>query len=237
MRLKSLSLVAALVGSVSLSGCGGQESTATADGPAEPLGAFGEASTGNYEMDPTHASLSFSVTHLGVSNYIGRFTQYSMVLAYDADDLAASSLQVEIDPQSVDTDYTADYQATHPDREFMTWEEELATSKNFLNAKAHPSITYRSTSIERTGSESARIEGELSFLGQTHPVTLEAKLVGSAASHPFRPDHSVIGFSARGSFLRSAFGMNYLLTPPLVGDEVSLHFEGEFVQVIPPAAG
>lgn len=71
--------------------------------------------------------------------------------------------------------------------------------------------------------------------GRTQPVTLEATLVGSSAKHPFA-GVGAIGFSAHGTFRRSAFGINHLLQPPLVGDTVTIRFEGEFQQAVAPAA-
>lgn len=211
--------------------------TPTAAEPAAPAPAPVEikAPAGQYKLDPNHSSLSFSINHVGLSNYVARFTQYQVTLELDPANLAASSVAVTIDPTSVRADFYADYRALHKDSKFQSWDEDMAQSELFFNAGQHPQIEFRSTSVEQTESGALRIVGDLTLLGQTHPVTLEATLVGSGPTHPFYGGGGVIGFSASGSFNRSSFGMNHLLQPLLVGDAVTIRFEGEFQQVVPPA--
>ena len=192
------------------------------------------APAGEYRSDLNHSSLNFTVNHLGLSNYRARFTAFQVTLQLDPANLAASSVSVTIDPASVRTDYAGDYRAGHKTSAFSSWDEDLAKSDKFFNSAAHPQITFRSTHVEPASGGMAKIHGDLTLLGQTHPLTLEAKVVGSVAKHPFT-GAGALGFSASGSFLRSSFGMNHLLNPPLVGDRVTIEFEGEFHQVVAPA--
>lgn len=199
-----------------------------------PAAAAIAAPAGEYKMDPNHSSMSFKVSHLGLSNYVARFAKFDVKLQLDPANLAASTVSATIDPASVRTDYPGDYKAGHKESPFNTWDEDLAKSDKFFNSAQHPQIEFRSTRIDPTGPGSAKITGDLTMRGQTHPVTLDARLVGSAAKHPFT-GVGALGFSASGTFLRSAFGMNHLLSPPLVGDSVTIQFEGEFAQVVAPA--
>lgn len=193
------------------------------------------APAGNYELDPYHTSLSFSVTHLGVSNYVMRFTDYDASLDLDPENPAASSVSVEIDPTSITTDFDGDYKGSHPDSPYESWEQDLARSPNFLNAGKYPSITFQSTDISRGDDGKLSITGDLTLLGQTRPVTLEASLVDAVPQHPML-GVAALGFSATGTFQRSDFGMTHLVEPPLVGDTVTLRFEGEFHQPKPASA-
>lgn len=195
-----------------------------------------KAPAGRYELDPNHANLSFRVNHVGLSNYVARFTKYKVTLDLDPENLAASSVVATIDPTSIRTDFSADYRAGHPDSKFQGWDEDLAQSDKFFNAGQHPQIEFRSTRVEQTRPGSMQIVGDLTLLGQTHPVTLEATLVGSSPTHPFYGGGGALGFSAKGEFERSAFGMSHLLQPPLVGDAVTIEFEGEFQQAVSQAA-
>jgi polyisoprenoid-binding protein YceI len=198
---------------------------------AEGTAADTGAPAGRYQLDPTHTSLSFSVNHLGLSNYSVRFTNYTATLQFDPAQLGQSSITASIDPGSLRTYYPADYRASHPGSKFTSWDEDLSQSDRFFNAGRFPQITFRSTAVRASGPRKLHIVGELTLLGQTHPVELDATVVGSTASHPMKPGLGAIGFSASGSFLRSTFGMNYLLDPPLVGDAVTVRFEGEFHEV------
>ena len=172
-----------------------------------------QAPSGRYEMDPNHSYVGFSVKHLGVSNYQGRFTDVRMQLELVPDNLSASSVQARINADSIAADYSGDFKA-----------------KQFFNSKKYPWIEFHSTQIEEDASGELLISGNLTLLGQTHPVRLTAKLVGSMAKHPFT-GAGVIGFSAQGSFERSRFGMTHLVETGAVGDEVRIVFEGEFKQV------
>jgi len=197
------------------------------EGPTENTG----APAGQYQLDPLHSSLSFSVNHLGLSNYVVRFTSYTVLLHYDPAQPDRSSVTASIDPASLRTYYPADYRASHPDSKFASWDDELSQSDKFFNAGAFPQITFRSTAVQATGPGALHIVGELTLLGQTHPVELEANVVGSTANFPMTPGLAAIGFSAHGSLQRSAFGMNFLLDPPLISDAVTIQFEGEFHQL------
>lgn len=195
----------------------------------EPVQISIDAPAGRYQLDPNHASLDFSVKHLGVSNYVMRFTDFDVTLDLDTEDLSASSVSVVVDPASIRTDFSGDYKGTHPDSSFASWDEDLALSGNFLNAGEYPEITFTSTRVAPGDDGTIQITGDLEMLGTTRPVTLAATLVGAEQTHPMM-GVGFIGFSATGTFNRSDFGMTHLVNPPLVGDAVTLRFEGELLQ-------
>lgn len=207
------------------------QATAADAAAATPLLDVG---AGTYLIDRNHAMLGFHIRHMGMSNYVARFTEYSIKVDYVPDNLAASSIAVVIDPKSIGLDYHGDFKATHPNSPNATFVDELMSDKYFDAAK-YPTIEFHSTRIEPRGPGRFSITGDLSLHGQTHPVTLEATVVGSKADHPMYGGGDVFGFSASGSFSRSAFGMDHLVAPGIVGDEVSLRFEGEFHEQKAPA--
>lgn len=188
------------------------------------------APAGTYGIDTNHATVGFMIKHMGLAPYMARFSDFDATLEL-RDELAASAIALTIDPASVETDYDGDYQATHPDSPFDGWDEDLARSDKFFNADQYPEITFTSTTIVPKGGNLFAVSGELNMLGQVHPVELEVEITGSLAAHPFT-SAGAIGFTARGSFLRSTFGMDYLLNPPLLADEVNLVFAGEFLQQV-----
>lgn len=220
-----------LVATLALSAC---SESSTSSAPRKTLTV--SAPSGHYANDPYHSSLSFSVTHIGLANYVMRFTDFSAELQLNADKLSDSSITLEINPASITTDFDGDYAATHKQSPYKTWEEDLAQSPKFLNTEAHPAIRFSSSKVTPEADGSLTILGDLTLLGQTHPVTLTANLVGDVEAHPFF-GFGALGFSAHGTFKRSEFGMTHLTQPPLVGDEVSVVFEGEFHQVVDKPAG
>jgi len=190
-----------------------------------------KAPAGAYALDPTHATLQWSVLHNTISNYTARFDKVEATLTLDPANLENSKITATIDPTSVDANYPSDYKASHAATGFASWNDDIANSVKFLNAKAFPSISFVSTKIEQTGPRTAKVTGDLTFLGQTRPVTLDATFNGEIERHPFAQVPAV-GFAAEGRFKRTDFGM--AVGP--VGDEVTIRFDGEFIQQAAPAA-
>jgi polyisoprenoid-binding protein YceI len=174
---------------------------------------------GAYEMDKAHTSLLFKVNHLGFSTFTGRFTRYDAKLAFNPEKLAESSVNVTIDPKSISTD--------NAPAGFL---EELASAQ-FLDAATYPEMKFTSRSVEDAGNGAFRIRGELTLHGVTRPLTLDARYNGGYAGHPFDP-HARVGFSARGTFKRSDFGVSFGVPAPGstfgVGDQVEVQLETEF---------
>ena len=193
------------------------------------------APAGTYTLDPNHASLVGKVQHMNLAPYSIRFTKFDVTFQLDPRKLSASSVEVTVDPMSVRTDYTGDYKGTHKDSPFNSFEEALSTGPMFFNAKQFPTMTFKSTKVVPQGKGRMKVTGDLTLLGQTHPLTLDVTLTGSLAEHP-RTKAGALGFSATGSFERSKFGMNIGIGK-FLGDAVTVQFDGEFKQqVAPPPA-
>jgi len=174
---------------------------------------------GDYKLDKSHASLTFKVNHLGFSHYTARFTEFDANLKFDPANPSASSIEATIDPRSLDL--------PAPPAGFKT---ELL-GKDWLDAGQYPTITFRSTKVEVTGANTAKVTGDFTLHGVTKPVVLDATFNGGYAGHPMDPQARV-GFSAHGVFKRSDFGVKYGVPAPGttmgVSDEVEVNIETEF---------
>ena len=151
-----------------------------------------------YAFDKSHTDVVFRIDHLGFSDTIGRFN--------DADGV------IVLDEASLDTN--------HEER------DEHLRGTDFFNVEAHPTISFVSTAIERTGDETATVTGELTLLGVTQTVVLETTL-NALKPHPIPSYEGVMtaGFSGTTTINRSDFGMNAFV--PAVGDEVAIILEIE----------
>lgn len=178
---------------------------------------FVEASIGNYELDKTHAFLTWRVKHNGLSNYTARFTDFDASIAFEPDNPVASSVIATINPLSLETD--------HPTND--NWDNTLATDRKWLNGEKFPQIVFQSTSIEQTGEFTGIIKGDLTLLGVTQEVSLNTTYNGTGNA-PWFGTRDIIGFSATGSLKRSEFGMTNLI--PNIADEVEFTIEAEFVE-------
>ncbi len=181
---------------------------------------------GEYTLDKSHASLTFSVNHLGFSFYTARFNDFDAKLTFDPADPAASSLEATVDANSL--------QLPAPPEGFT----ETLKGPEWLDTAKYPAITFKSTAVEPTGANTAKVTGDFTLHGVSRPVTLEVTFNGGYAGHPM-DSNARIGFSARGELKRSEFGVAYGVPAPGttmgVGDEVQVVIEAEFTG--PPLAG
>jgi polyisoprenoid-binding protein YceI len=174
---------------------------------------------GTYQLDKSHASLVFSVSHLGFSNYTASFDTFDATLDLDPAHPEKARIKATIDPRSLDL-------PTPP--EGFT---QALLGKDWLNAGKFPQISFTSTAIEMTGEKTANVHGNLELLGVKKPVVLTAVFNGGYKGYPMDPK-ARIGFSATTSFNRSHFGMNYAIPLPGtmmgVSDSVKVTIEAEF---------
>lgn len=210
---------------VGLAACSPQDDQAARKkGPFVPVAT--DAPAGEYKLDKSHASLTFSVDHLGFSMYTARFTSLDATLKFDPKNPVNSVFSGRVDPNSLDI--------PAPPPGFL---DTLCGPQWFDTAK-YPQITFNSKSIELTSPNTARITGDFTLHGVTKPLTLDATFNGGYAGHPYDPNGR-IGFSAVGSLKRSDFGMGYGVPEPGstmgVGDEVKIALEAEFTG--PPLPG
>jgi polyisoprenoid-binding protein YceI len=193
----------------------------TAGAPAEAQ-APAEAAAGAYFMDPAHTSVNFRVSHMGLSHYTARFTKVSGNLTFDPANPAAQSVTVTIDPTSVQTNY--------PDPAKLDFDSQI--EKEFLDTAHFPQITFKSTKVEVTGPKTANVTGDLTLHGVTKPVILQATFNGGYKPNAYDPMGARVGFSAKGTFKRSDFGISFGLPAPGttmgVGDNVDVAIETEF---------
>lgn len=224
-----------------LAACGGA-GTETADvaapaAPTETASTGGDNSlhpslqgvaTGDYSLEKTHAFMTVKVGHnSGVSQYRISFTDFDGKMAFNPENPESSTISFSINPASVETNYPGDYSAGHENSEWTSWNEDVSRDKKWLNADEHPTITFTSTSAQRTGDTTGTVTGDLTLLGVTKPVTLDVSYNGSANA-PWFGERDLIGFDATTTVKRSDFGMAAFI--PNIGDDVTVEFSGEFLQ-------
>lgn len=179
-----------------------------------------DASSGLYSLEKSHAFMTWTVRHNGISGYTVNFTDFDAVLNFDADNPENSAIQVSINPTALQTNYP------DPDKK-VSWEDELSNDKKFLNAGEFPSITFVSTSAALNGEFDGTVTGDLNFLGVTKPVTMDVTYNG-VTNVPWFGQRDLIGFNASTTIKRSDWGMTSMAG--MVSDEVTIEFSAEFLQ-------
>ena len=166
---------------------------------------------GTYTVDNHHTQVRWTVNHFGFNDYFGIFGQPTGALT--------------IDPAKPND---AKVTITLPVTELATSRGDLTKhmlTPDFLNAATYPTATFTSTKVEAKGTK-AKITGNLTLLGVTKPVVLDAEFTG-AGINPMSKK-ATIGFHGSTTIKRSDWGMAKFV--PFVSDEVKLDISAAFEQ-------
>ena len=172
----------------------------------QPALADGQA----YKFDPNHTEVLFSYRHLGLSHAYGQFKKVDGTVTINREAPAESIVDVTIDVASVDSGVDK-------------FDEHLKAA-DFFDVKQFPTMTFKSTKVEKTSDEKFKVTGDLTIKGKTVPTILDVTLLADQ-KHPMKPEVQVAAFSARTTIKRSEFGMGKYV--PLTSDEVSIIIETE----------
>lgn len=189
--------------------------------PALAQGPATQAPAGDYVLDRTHATLEWQGLHNGLSWYSARFTNFDIKLNFNPADVTKSKVTATIDPKSVETDFAR----TRPAGNTTDFNNELATGERFFNAGKFPTITFVSTAVTKTGTNTGKMTGNLTFLGVTKPVTLDVTYIGNR-NDPRAQKHKV-GFQAVGTINKTQWGM---AAGGPIADSIKIEINAEMVQ-------
>lgn len=177
------------------------------------LTAFSAQASELYKVDSSNSSVNWKANRFGFSDQSGKITNISGYLDFDEVDPKSASVEVEIGVESLVTG-------------FAKLDEHLKSS-DFLNVAKFPTAKFKSTAIIPFGKTFAKIKGDLTLLGVTKSVTLDAKLI-KKGTNPVN-QQKTIAFYATTSLKRSDFGMNFGL--PGIGNLVSIEINLEATYV------
>ncbi len=163
-----------------------------------------------YTPDRWHTRIYFTISHMGLSNYRGRFVDYDFDFLFDQEDIANSSIEVTVPISGIDT-FSPELNAKMPREEFFD-------TDNF------PAAHFVSTAIEPVGDDRATLVGDLTIKGVTQPVRFDVSLNGKVM-HPYY-DLNNVGFTAIGEIDSREFGVN-TLPDWMLGSAVTLTIELE----------
>ncbi len=171
----------------------------------------------SYVIDDSHFSLGFLVEHAGYAKTLGLFKHIDGSFSYDQENNIVKNIKITVNTDSVFTN--------HEKRDAHL------RSPDFLDVKNYPTMTFASGVTDLNMSPGI-VEGELTLLGQSRPLTLKFQ-INKIAQYPFRVGLTkpmVIGVSASTEFNRSDFGMTYAVDKNLVGDKIELIIEFEAIR-------
>lgn len=156
-----------------------------------------------------HASINFKIQHLGYSWLTGRFDKFEGNFSYDASNISASKIEVNIDTSSVNSN--------HAERDKHLKSDDFLDVNTFANAK------FVSSSVTDKGDGKLAITGTLSLHGVSKKIVIDAQKVGEGKD-PWGGYR--VGFSGTTNIALTDFAIKMNLGPASNNVQLNLYIEG-----------
>jgi len=176
------------------------------------LGTLNIQAQKTWKVDKSHAKMTFTVTHLGLSEVDGVFKDFDATVTASNEDFSDAVFEVSADLTTVTTN--------NGGRDGHLQKEDMFDTAN------HPKLLFKSTAIEKVDDKNFKLTGDLTIKGVTKPVTLDLKVLGTGVNP--RSKKQLAGFKITGTVNRTDFGVGQMPSM-MVGEEVELRASGEFV--------
>jgi len=187
-------------------------------GLAAALSVPAGAGTSNWQVDPQHSSAQFAVRHLGLSTVRGAFSKVTGTMAFDDQDITKSSVEVNIDVNTVDT--------REPDR------DKDLRSERFFDVVHFPTMTFKSKKVEQAAPGKLKVTGDLTIRGATKEVVLDVDGPTAPAKDPW--GNTRVAAAGTAKINRQDFGVKWNAKLDnggvVVGDDVNITIDVELIQ-------
>jgi polyisoprenoid-binding protein YceI len=144
----------------------------------------------------------------------GHLSRIDGEILFDPSDVTNSSVEVTIGAASICTG--------------IKKRDDHLRSLEFFDVEKYPEVTFRSKTVEITGSNRCKVYGDLTIHGITHPVTLEVEYFGPVKS-PFGA--TSMGFTAKAMVNREDYGLTWNVPMEgggvMVGKDITIVLEVE----------
>ncbi|MFD5497425.1 YceI family protein [Streptomyces sp. NPDC001812] len=168
--------------------------------------------TGIWTIDPAHSSIAFVARYAMITKVRGTFEDFDGRLYLDGERPGRSTADVTIKAASLHTR--------------QKQRDQHLRSADFFHAEAHPTLSFRSTSVQQLSADTYHLTGGLSIKGVTRPVVLDLTHTGTATD-PFGNERA--GFEGSTTVDRTDWGLtwNSVLETGgvLVGEKVKLELD------------
>ncbi len=176
------------------------------------VGTAAQAQTATYAIDPTHTFVSFEVAHFGTSVNRGRWDKKEGTVQFDRAG-KTGRVEITIDMTSINTGVAP-------------FDKHLQ-SKDFFDTATHPTARFVGDKFVFSGDKVSAVEGTLTMMGKTQPVTLKANLFNCYQNPMFKRE--VCGGDFEATIQPTLWGIsNYI--PAVAPDKVRLVVQVEAIK-------
>ena len=157
-----------------------------------------------YTIDPVHSQPIFEARHMGFSQQRGSFGKSTGKITLDPA-AKKGTVEILIDATSIKT--------------YDSRLDETMKSDKFFNVANYPTLTFKGSNVVFDGDRVVQVDGDLTMLGVTKPVTLKVATF-LCGPNPMNKK-PMCGAEASATIKRSEWGMTYGI-PQAVSDEIKL---------------
>jgi len=175
------------------------------------LFSFTSVDNTTWSLDKAHAKLSFTITHLMVSDVEGQFKNFEATITGAKEDFTDAVVDMKADVNSINTDNDK--------------RDEHLKSEDFFDVKKFPELTFKSTSFKKVDATNYKVVGNLTLHGVTKSIELNA--VARLGTNPMSKK-PVAGFKLTGSLKRTDFKIGEKMPSAMLSDEVAIVANAEF---------
>jgi polyisoprenoid-binding protein YceI len=170
-----------------------------------------------YEIDKNHSSLGFTAKHMVFTTVRGHFGKYDGHVEVEGADYATAGGEFMLEVASLESNNEK--------------RDGHLRSADFFDAEKFPTMTFRSTSVKRLGSDRFAVTGDLTIREVTKPIELAVSVEGRIPRDAFGKER--IAISATGTISRKDWDLNWNMALEtggfLVSDEIKIEVEAAFV--------
>ena len=177
------------------------------------LFAFKTADTATWTLDKAHGKLGFTITHLMVSEVEGWFKTFDAKITASKEDFSDAVAEMTADVNSINTDNEQ--------------RDKHLKSPDFFDVAKYPTITFKSKTFKKVGDKSFKVTGDLTMHGITKTIDLDATY--RVGTNPMNKQ-AITVFKISGVVKRSDFGIGTSMASNLLGEEVTIVANTEFVK-------
>jgi polyisoprenoid-binding protein YceI len=175
--------------------------------------AFKTTDSTTWSLDKAHAKLGFTITHLMVSDVEGWFKTFDAKVTASKEDFSDAVAEMTADVNSINTDNEQ--------------RDKHLKSPDFFDVAKYPTITFKSKTFKKVSDKNFKVTGDLTMHGITKTIELDA--LYRTGANPMNKQ-TITGFKITGTIKRSDFGIGTSMASNLLGEEVTIVANTEFVK-------
>jgi polyisoprenoid-binding protein YceI len=173
------------------------------------------AAEGDWNIDPAHSSVGFTVRHLGITNVHGEFHEFTATVKADLATGKVSMVEASAKTASVDTG--------------ITQRDNHLKGDDFFSAEKFPNLKVKTKTIEWSGNTCSG-SAELTIRDVTKIVPYTCELIGVQKVNFGDGLQLRAGYELKAKINRKDFGLKFNGVSEgvaLVGDEVKIEIAAE----------